>query len=114
MTTARTHYDILGIAPDATPEQIKQAYRRIVRAHHPDRDSQDNGEKFRAARSAYDQLIDPARRNQYDAQLEAARRPFVAPAATSLDDLPSWLFVAGATLLGAALGYKLWSTFRTH
>lgn len=67
---AKTHYETLGVAPTATEEAIKHAYRKITRADHPDRNaSPDAHERFRRASEAYEVLGDPERRAQYDQQL---------------------------------------------
>lgn len=48
---------MLGVPRDATPEQVRGAYRRLVRQHHPDVNaSPDAGERFRAVDAAYRQL----------------------------------------------------------
>lgn len=61
------HYRTLGVSPDATPAEIKSAYRKLVLAHHPDRDSSANGaEVFRASTEAWEVLRDPDRRKHYD------------------------------------------------
>jgi hypothetical protein len=57
-------YKILGVPINATPEQIKDAYRRLVKEHHPDNGG--SPEKFRAVHTAYEVLSDPERRRLYD------------------------------------------------
>jgi len=57
-------YETLGVEADATPEQIKQAYRRQARIHHPDAGGEHDA--FVALSLAYDILSDPARRAHYD------------------------------------------------
>ncbi|MGB0113528.1 MAG: J domain-containing protein [Ilumatobacteraceae bacterium] len=66
-----THYDLLALAPDATYEQIREAYRRMARAHHPDRAPTSGGDDrtMPAINEAYRVLSDPARRAVYDATL---------------------------------------------
>jgi molecular chaperone DnaJ len=61
------YYRLLGVAPGATPEQIRTAYRRLARMTHPDavRHS-DTGLCFQHVRRAYEVLSDPAARRQYD------------------------------------------------
>lgn len=59
------HYDTLGVGPDATPEEIKKAYRKACSEHHPDRGGSD--EKMAAINKAYQVLSDPVARVQYDA-----------------------------------------------
>jgi hypothetical protein len=61
------HYRVLGVARDATPSEIRRAYRRLARRHHPDRNPQpDAPERFRTIAEAYAVLHDPARRARYD------------------------------------------------
>lgn len=65
-----TYYDILGISSDATPSQIRAAWRVVAVALHPDRSGDDvAGDDFIAAREAYETLSSPQRRRVYDAQL---------------------------------------------
>ncbi|MHA7262520.1 J domain-containing protein [Arthrobacter sp. TMN-37] len=59
-----SYYDILGIAPGATPKQVKDAYRRAARTAHPDLGGSE--ELFHSVAVAYETLSDPARREQYD------------------------------------------------
>ena len=58
------HYQILGIAKNATPDEIKKAYRRLASIHHPDKGG-DTAE-FQKIQVAYDILSDPQKRQQYD------------------------------------------------
>ena len=63
----KDHYRVLGVARDATPPEIRRAYRRLARQHHPDRDPQPDGpERFRTIAEAYAILNNPARRARYD------------------------------------------------
>ena len=58
-------YEILGIKPSASKYQIKSAFRRLAKVHHPDRGG--DIEKFREIQEAYEVLLDPKRRAHYDA-----------------------------------------------
>ena len=61
------HYEVLGVARTATPEEIKKAYRRLARELHPDvNPGADAQEKFKLVTHAYDVLSDPQQREQYD------------------------------------------------
>ncbi len=62
------YYEVLGVARDAQPEEIKRAFRRIARESHPDANPGDvNAEaRFRQAAEAYEVLSDPERRARYD------------------------------------------------
>lgn len=59
------HYDTLGVPRDATPAQIKAAFRKLASQHHPDRGG--DKEKSAAVNDAYACLSDPERRARYDA-----------------------------------------------
>ena len=58
-------YKTLGVARDATPDELKQAYRKAAHASHPDKAGGSN-EKFQAVTIAYQVLKDPERRQAYD------------------------------------------------
>lgn len=67
MASKRDYYEILGVPRDATPEQIKDAYRKLALQYHPDRNkSPDAEEKFKEISEAYAVLSDPQKRSQYD------------------------------------------------
>ncbi len=57
-------YAVLGVTKDATPDQIKKAYRKLASQHHPDKGG--DKAKFQEIQSAYDVLSDPDKRAQYD------------------------------------------------
>ena len=59
-----TYYEILGVSPTATQEQIKARYRDLIRRIHPDRDGP--AALFRQVQEAYEVLSVPARRSAYD------------------------------------------------
>ncbi|MBX0291383.1 J domain-containing protein [Hymenobacter sp. HSC-4F20] len=76
-----TFYETLEVSEQATPEQIRRAYRRLVLLTHPDRTPDPAAhERYLAINAAYDVLSQPARRQLYDAALAIRRRP-VAPLA---------------------------------
>ena len=62
-------YALLGLAPGATPADIKRAYRRLSRRYHPDINPGDRAAEtlFRRISEAYETLVDPDRRRTYDA-----------------------------------------------
>lgn len=63
----KDYYKILGVARDATQEQIKQAYRKVARKFHPDISKEANAEaKFKDIGEAYEVLKDPEKRAAYD------------------------------------------------
>jgi DnaJ family protein A protein 2 len=93
--TASTHrklYDLLGIEPIASMEEIKKAWRKTAAMHHPDRGG--DPVKFQEARNAYEILADPISRERYN---QLGDVDFVSPTATtsnapnSSDDLKEHL-----------------------
>ena len=62
------YYDVLGLARTASPEEVKGAYRKLAKEHHPDRNPGSNGadHKFKEINEAYEILKDPNRRAAYD------------------------------------------------
>lgn len=64
----RDYYDILGVSRGASADEIKKAYRKLARTHHPDVNPSDKTAeaKFKEAQSAYDVLGDPEKRKKYD------------------------------------------------
>ena len=67
MAAVRDLYEILGVGRDASPEDIKRAYRTLAREHHPDVSSAPEAEeRFKEIVGAYEILSDPQKRQQYD------------------------------------------------
>lgn len=65
--SARTLYEVLGLAADASDADIRSAYRKAARETHPDHGG--DGERFHQVSEAYRTLSDPARKAAYDRQL---------------------------------------------
>lgn len=58
-------YEVLGVPPNATPDQIKKQYRKLSLEFHPDR-PKGNPMKFKEIHEAYETLMDDQKRKQYD------------------------------------------------
>ena len=66
----RDYYEVLGVAKNASDDDIKKAYRKLAMKYHPDRNQGDNAktaeEKFKEAKEAYEMLSDAQKRQAYD------------------------------------------------
>lgn len=69
MATKKTHYEILGIAQTASVEEIRRAYRGLVRQHHPDLSVDASHESISRINEAWSVLSQPASRRSYDLTL---------------------------------------------
>jgi curved DNA-binding protein len=71
----KDYYKVMGVARDATEDQIKQAYRRLARKYHPDVSKEKDAEaRFKEVGEAYEVLRSPEKRAAYD-QLGSGPRP---------------------------------------
>jgi DnaJ-class molecular chaperone len=69
MPQRKDHYDTLGLSRDASPDDIKKAYRRLAIQHHPDKNPGNEEAasiKFKEIAAAYEVLSDPEKRSRYD------------------------------------------------
>ena len=68
MATQRDYYEVLGVAKDTAPDDIKKAYKKLAIKYHPDRNPGDDAaiESFKEAAEAFDVLSDVEKRARYD------------------------------------------------
>ena len=68
MANKRDYYEVLGVSQNATPEEIKKAYRKIAIKYHPDKNPDDHTaeDKFKEAAEAYEVLSNPEKKARYD------------------------------------------------
>ncbi len=87
----KDHYQVLGVKREASAKELRQAFRRLARQHHPDVNpgSTESEARFKEINAAYEVLSDPKDRKQYDRygdqwqhadQIEAMRRQQAQPA----------------------------------
>jgi curved DNA-binding protein len=64
----RDYYEVLGVPKTATQDEIRKAFRKLARQHHPDvaKDKKKAEEKFKEINEAYEVLGDPKKREKYD------------------------------------------------
>lgn len=67
-----SHYDALQLTPDASADDVRQAYRRLAQQHHPDRQEGADGSAMARINQAYQVLSDAHRRAEYDFNLRVA------------------------------------------
>jgi len=84
---AESLYETLGVSKTASQDEIKKAYRKLARKHHPDANAGDRSaeERFKELQQAYDVLSDPEKRKAYDRFGTANGRPGPGPGGVDVD-----------------------------
>jgi curved DNA-binding protein len=89
-TRTRDPYEILGVARDASADDVRSAYRRLARQYHPDVNKEPGAEdRFKEVAEAYETLRDPERRAEYDSggRTRGGRTAGGAPPRGGFDDV---------------------------
>lgn len=100
------YYETLGVSPNASDEEIKRAYRKLVLQYHPDRNPHDQeaAEKIREINAAYEVLGDPEKRKTYERlRFGAEPREEVLAPEVVLQQMEAKLFDEGRKELFALL-----------
>jgi molecular chaperone DnaJ len=108
-TTKRDLYEVLGVARDAAPDEIKRAYRQMALKFHPDRNPGDAEaeKKFREAAEAYEVLSDVQKRQRYDRYGHAGLEGAAVHDFRSTDDIMSaFSDIFGGGLFGDLFGER--------
>lgn len=94
----RDPYQVLGIDQSSSDAEIKRAFRRLARQHHPDRNPGDPAaeERFKSIQSAYDSIGTPQKRREHDQAEQFARFSGGGPGPGGLDDLLRQMMRGGA------------------
>ena len=115
-------YAVLGVAPDASPEEVKRAWRRLARDWHPDRNpAPEAAERFKELAAAWATLSDPAARARHDRRTRRVRHgdlpeEFLLDVADAVERAEAWIvgsvlphYVRHARGLGVEAAARLWA-----
>jgi curved DNA-binding protein CbpA len=76
----KDYYEVLGVSRDASPNDIKRAFRRLVQLYHPDRNPDPSAlETIQTINEAYDVLGDEKQRTEYDVSLNNPYATYIPP-----------------------------------
>ena len=106
------HYEVLGVGRSATPAQIRSAFRRLARAHHPDTSATGSADTLVPINEAWRVLGDPELRRAYDRSLDSqnaspsvddwSTSPPVTVAPLPPSNFP-WRFLLGLAVVGIGI-----------
>lgn len=108
-TTKRDFYEVLGVARDSEPDDVKRAYRQMALKFHPDRNpgDKDAEKRFKEAAEAYEVLSDPEKRQRYDRYGHAGLEGAAVHDFRSTDDIMSaFSDIFGGGLFGDLFGER--------
>ena len=107
-TINRDYYEILGVDREATPEELKKAYRKLSKQYHPDiNKAEDAPIKFKEINEAYVILSDPEQKAKYDRGGFNGSNPAFDFKGFDFDELLRDLFQGNMPVSGADLEYTL-------
>lgn len=97
MSGREDFYEILGVSPDTSQEEIKKAFRRLALKYHPDTSNgnKKTEERFKRICQAYEVLGDPQKRQQYHFR----PKPVVDPPYVRFDDIPAKTIKIGSFII---------------
>jgi molecular chaperone DnaJ len=102
MRNINDYYAVLGVQEDASPDDIKRAFRTLAREHHPDATGGDpeSEQRYKEISEAYAVLSDPRKRQEYDAARMGVGNwssPWGSPFASTIEDIFDSFFGGGGT-----------------